>query len=83
MRGKAQRVAHPAQLRLQTKVPNFLNRCTVIIGSVNVRIHVAILPSSVDAANRVNVGYANFRRFAPKIGYHCNFPLPITKRRLD
>jgi len=35
--------------------------------------------------HRMKVGYANFRRFAPKIGYHSNVPWAIAKKegRID
>jgi len=33
--------------------------------------------------HRMNAGYANLRRFAPKIGYHGNVPWAIAKRRSD
>jgi len=51
MRGKAQRVARPAQTCLQNAGvtgPNFTKFVSHVIGGVSARIHVAIFPSVVE-----------------------------------
>jgi len=46
-----------------------------VIGGVKSHIYVAILPSAVEfQRTELKAGYANFRRLAPKIGYHTNVP---------
>jgi len=74
MSGKAQHLARPAQTRLQNAgmFAKFLADVRRrFIGGVNA--HVAILPSVVEChAHRLKLRYANFRRFARKIGYHSN-----------
>jgi len=89
MRSNAQRVARPAQTRLQNSEvtgPQFTKFLSDVEGPSMVltfasMIHVAIHPIRCGMpAHRMKVGHANFRRLAPKIGYHSNFPLAIAGR---
>jgi len=66
---------------LSQSSPNFFTKSKE---SLAVLTRASMLRAShllLKPVHRMKVVYANFRRFAPKIGYHNNVPWAIVKRR--
>ena len=90
MPGKAQRVARPARSACKTQGlldQSSSNFYQAIEGSSAVLTRTCMLRSSYIRcwmpAHSMKVGYANFHRFAPKIGYHSTIASAIAKRGKD